>query len=126
MSLESIIATLVIDAYERRHVVIDDVPGAYIHTEMPPDKRILLKLVSKFVELLMHKVVHVALTQMSVNKCFKLHGEHAVATMFKELNQLDRGAMERKPAVGPQDPDVLTDDNKKKIIRSCSPYKGKT
>ena len=52
MSLESIIATLVIDAYERRHVVIADVSGAYLHAEMPSDKRVLLKLVGKFIDIM--------------------------------------------------------------------------
>ena len=42
--LESIVATFLIDAYEERHVAIADVPGAYLHAEMPPGKMVLLKL----------------------------------------------------------------------------------
>ena len=51
-SLESIIATLVIDAYEERYSVIADVPGAYLHAEMPPNKRVLLKLKGQFVDIM--------------------------------------------------------------------------
>ena len=48
-SLESIITTLVIDAYEGRYTAIADVPGAYLHAEMPQDKLVLLKLKGQFV-----------------------------------------------------------------------------
>ena len=47
-TLESIIATLLIDAYEDRHVAIADVPGAYLHAEMPPEKIVVLKLRGNF------------------------------------------------------------------------------
>ena len=52
VSLESILLTLVIDAYEGRHTMIADVPGAYLHAEMPPGKRVLLRLVGKFVDIM--------------------------------------------------------------------------
>ena len=76
-------------------------------------------------QLLTHKTVHVVRTQMSANKGFKTHEEHAVATMFKELKQLDRGAMKGKPAVNTQDPDVLTDDDKKKALEAVHLIKEK-
>ena len=52
VSLESILATLVIDAYEDRYVSISDVPGAYLHAEMPKGKLILMRLVGKFVDIM--------------------------------------------------------------------------
>ena len=51
-SLESIMSTLVIDSYEKRYVVIADVPGAYLHAEMPSEKLILLKLRGRFVDIM--------------------------------------------------------------------------
>jgi len=50
--LESIIVTLLVDAYEGRNVCIADVSGAYLHAEMPSDKQVLLKLVGKFVDIM--------------------------------------------------------------------------
>ena len=40
-SLEAIIGTLLIDAKEGRDVAIFDIPGAYLHAEMPVDKKIV-------------------------------------------------------------------------------------
>ena len=45
-------ATLLIDAYESRSTAISDVPGVYLHALMPPEKRILLKLKNKFVDIM--------------------------------------------------------------------------
>ncbi len=52
MSLESIIATLIIDAYEERCVSKADVPGAYLHAKMPEGKIVLMKLVGQFVDIM--------------------------------------------------------------------------
>ena len=52
LSLEGLLTTLAIDAHEKRDVAIFDVPGAYLHAEMPPDKQILLKLKGKFVDIM--------------------------------------------------------------------------
>jgi len=51
-ALESIVSTLLIDAYEKRYVAIADVPGAYLHALMPADKLVLLKLRGKFVDIM--------------------------------------------------------------------------
>ena len=40
-SLESILTTLVIDAYEGRDVAVADVPGAYLHAKFPEDKKVV-------------------------------------------------------------------------------------
>ena len=50
--LESLIATLVIDAYKGRDVATFDVPGAYLHVEMPQSKWILMRLRGDFMELM--------------------------------------------------------------------------
>jgi len=52
VSLESIMATLIIDAYEGRSVSIVDFPGAYLHAKMPEEKRVLLKLRGQFVDII--------------------------------------------------------------------------
>ena len=52
MSLESIIASLIIDAYEERFVSIVDVPGVYLHAKMPEGKIVLMKLVGQFVDIM--------------------------------------------------------------------------
>ena len=52
ISLESLIASLIIDAHEGRSVGIFDVPGAYLHAEIPKGKTILMKLRGEFVEIM--------------------------------------------------------------------------
>ena len=46
-SLEAINATWIIDAYEGRDVVSSDVPGAYLHANVPDDKVITMKFRGK-------------------------------------------------------------------------------
>ena len=50
--LESLMASLLIDAHEERDVAIFDVPGAYLHAELPPDKFVLLKIEGAFVDIM--------------------------------------------------------------------------
>ena len=45
-------STLLIYATEKRDVAVFDVPGAYLHTEIPADKRILLRIRYEFVEIM--------------------------------------------------------------------------
>ena len=45
-------ATLIINAYDKRYVAIADVPGAYLHAEMTKDKQVLLKLKNEFVDIM--------------------------------------------------------------------------
>lgn len=52
VSLEGLLATLVIDAFEERDVAIFDVPGAYLHAKMPKDKQILMKIRDQFVDIM--------------------------------------------------------------------------
>ena len=41
-----------IDAYEDRYTAIADVPGAYLHAEMPQDKLVSLKLKGQFADIM--------------------------------------------------------------------------
>ena len=50
--MEALIATLVIGAKEKRDVTIFDVPGAYLHADMPKEKFVLLKLEDEFVRIM--------------------------------------------------------------------------
>ena len=51
-SLESILATLVIDAHEGRDIAIADVPGAYLHAKFPSDKKVILHMTNIFVDIM--------------------------------------------------------------------------
>ena len=51
-SLEPILATLVIDAYEGRDVAVADVPGAYLHAKSPQDKKVVLNLTGVFADIM--------------------------------------------------------------------------
>ena len=51
-SLESIMATLVINAHEGRDIVIADVQGAYLHTKFPSDKNVILRMRDIFVDIM--------------------------------------------------------------------------
>ena len=44
VSLEGLVVTLVIDAYENRDVATFDIPGAYFYAPNPSDKQVLLNL----------------------------------------------------------------------------------
>ena len=50
--LEGLFTTLVINSYEGREVATFDVPVAYLHADMPKDKRVLLKLRGTFVNIM--------------------------------------------------------------------------
>ena len=52
LSLEALIMSLKIGAHERRKVTVFDVPGAYLHTDLPKDKFVLLMLEDKFVDIM--------------------------------------------------------------------------
>ena len=45
VSLESLFKTLVIDAYEERDIATFDIPGAYLHANMPEYKNLILNSV---------------------------------------------------------------------------------
>ena len=44
VSLKVLFYTLIVDANEGRDVANFDVPGSYLHADIPKDKRILMKL----------------------------------------------------------------------------------
>ena len=50
---ESLLSTYVIDAYEKRSVVVVDIPGAYLHAGVKHDKhRVLIKLQDEYVDMM--------------------------------------------------------------------------
>ena len=49
---ESLMATLVVDAMEKRDVAIFDVSGAFLQTKMPDDKNVILIIRNEFVDIL--------------------------------------------------------------------------
>ena len=52
MSNESLMVSLAIYAHGGRDIVVADVPGAYLHAELPTKKRLVLKLVGVFVDIM--------------------------------------------------------------------------
>ena len=52
VSNEAFLSTCVIDAKEGRDVATGDVPGAYLHAELPKDKRVILRLKGIFVDIM--------------------------------------------------------------------------
>ena len=52
LALESLLITLVIDVYEGRDVAFFDIPGAYLHAKVPPEKMVTLKLKGVFVDIM--------------------------------------------------------------------------
>ena len=52
VSMESLIATLIIDAKEQRDVAVFDVPGAYLNADMPEDKFVIMKFENEFADIM--------------------------------------------------------------------------
>jgi hypothetical protein len=52
VSTEALLATLIVDAKEKRDIAIYDIPGAYLQTELPPDKEIHMRLRDEFVDIM--------------------------------------------------------------------------
>ena len=52
VSLEGLIITLVADSYEQLYVATFNVPGAYFHSKIPKEKKIILKLWGNFVDIM--------------------------------------------------------------------------
>jgi len=53
-------------------------------------------------------IVKVIFTQISAKMGIRKHGEKAITAMFKELNQLDKGAKKGNPVVIPQNSHLFT------------------
>ncbi len=79
-------------------------------------------------------IVHHVFTQMSATQGIKKHGERAIAAIFKELKQLNDGAMPGKPAIAPIPFEDLAATNKKQALEAvnlikekrCGKLKGRT
>ena len=48
MSLEELFTTIMVDIFEGRDVATFEIPGAYIHSDIPEDKTVILKLKVNF------------------------------------------------------------------------------
>ena len=53
MSLEALFCTLIIYSHKIRNVATFNVPGAYLHAEIPEDKSILMQLRGGFVNIML-------------------------------------------------------------------------
>jgi len=73
------------------------------------------------------KLRHIACTQMQAKVGIKKHGEKAISAMFKELKQLDQGAVPElnNRVVCPIDPSTLTDEEKRKALYAVNVIKEK-
>jgi hypothetical protein len=52
VQLKSLFLSMMIDVYEGRDVAIFDIPGAYLHAEMPKDKTVLMKFRGQFADIM--------------------------------------------------------------------------
>ena len=52
LQLEALFLSLIIDVFEGRDVAIFDIPGAYLHAEMPEDKIVLMRFRGQFVDIM--------------------------------------------------------------------------
>ena len=76
----------------------------------------------------------VMFTQMTAKEGIKKFGERAIAALFKEYNQLDKGAREGQPVLAPINPDTLTTTQKRQALyavnlikeKRCGKIKGRT
>ena len=62
---------------------------------------------------------------MSAKRGIKLFKERAIAAMYKNLNQLDKGAMPNKPVVLPQDSTKLARKEKREDLEAVNLIKEK-
>ena len=54
VSMDDLFCTPIVDANEGRNVAAFGVPGAYLHTDMPNYKRILMTLRGEYVDIMCH------------------------------------------------------------------------
>jgi len=52
MSLQALLATLIIDVQEGRKIQTFDVPGAYLHAEIPKDEKVYMKFEGDFADII--------------------------------------------------------------------------
>ena len=64
--------------------------------------------------------VGVVFNQMLAVQGIKKHGEKAMAAMFKELKQLDVGAMDGKPVIAPINARSLTTIEKEQALEAVN------
>jgi len=52
LSLEALLSMFIILRHEQRSTAVFDVPGAYLHADLPPGKFVLLKITGEFVDIM--------------------------------------------------------------------------
>ena len=52
VSLEYLLTTLLVDVFKGRDVATFDIPGAYLHAEIPENKSVVLKIKGKFLSIM--------------------------------------------------------------------------
>lgn len=69
-------ALLVVFAHEKRDIAVFDVPGAYLHADLPPNKFVLLKIEGQFVDIM-----------VDVNLKFKedIHFENGKKVLYAQI-----------------------------------------
>ena len=87
-ALESLIVTLLIDAYEERDVAVYDVPGSYLHATLSPTgskERALMKLEGDFVDIMV---------KVNPEHAKNVIYEHGKKVLYMEILQAIYGCIE--------------------------------
>ena len=73
----------------------------------------------------MNIALHVMFTQMTAKRGIKLFGEEAIAAMYKEYKQLNKGSKKGNPVVTPTPWEALSEDAKHKALDAVNLIKQK-
>ena len=78
LSLEALLSMFIIFGHEQRSTAVFDVPGAYLHADLPPAKFVLLKITGEFVDIM-----------CEVNPEFKqdVRYEHGKKVLYVQVNK---------------------------------------
>ncbi len=79
-----------------------------------------IKKVEKMKNQMFKQITNMCFTQMTATKGIKLHGQRAIAAMFKEYRQFDDLTV-----LGRLDPDSLSPEQKRKALRAINLIKEK-
>jgi hypothetical protein len=80
VALESVLITATIDAYDKRHVAVFDVPGAFMSANM--DEEVIMEIQGRLAELMMKAAPHVC------RKCITLDANNQPILYVKMQNTL--------------------------------------
>ena len=85
LSLEALLSMFIIFGHEKRSTAVFDVPGAYLHADLPPGKFVLLKITGEFVNIM-----------CDVNPEFKqdVRHENGRKVLYVQINKAIYGMIE--------------------------------